>query len=70
MKKLKNHKFLFDQLGNVYVDGRKVGKVVACVEVARGKYIKLPPRGYFSLRVNETRKSLQKAERMLAARKK
>lgn len=53
MQKLKNTKFLFDQLCNAYVDGVKVGKVVACVEIGRGKFIKLPQRNYFFLRVRE-----------------
>lgn len=54
MKELPNRKFLFDQVGNAYINGVKVGKVVACVEIAPRKYIKLPPRGYFSLKVKET----------------
>ena len=60
MKKLPNKKFLFDQLGNAYINGEKVGRVVVCVEVGCRKYIKLPARGYFTLKVNETKKDARK----------
>lgn len=53
MNKIPNHKFLFDQNGNAYINGVKVGKVVACVEIAPREYIKLPQRGYFSLKVKK-----------------
>lgn len=53
MEKIPNKKFLFDQLGNAYINGEKVGHVVACVKIERGKYIELPKRGYFSLKVRE-----------------
>lgn len=60
MQKLPNKKFLFDQLGNAYINGEKVGRVVVCVEVGRRQYIKLPPRGYFTLKTNETRRAARK----------
>lgn len=53
MKEISNQKFLFDQNGNAYINGVKVGKVVACVEIAPHVYIKLPRRGYFSLKVKK-----------------
>lgn len=38
---------------HAYINGVKVGKVVACVEIAPHVYIKLPRRGYFSLKVKK-----------------
>ena len=51
---------MFDQVGNAYINGEKVGRVVVCVEIGRRKYIKLQPRGYFTLKINESKKDARK----------
>ena len=45
--------FLFDENGAAYLDGKKVGRAVMCVELAGGILVRLPKQKVFRVCLNK-----------------